>query len=71
MSVVFAIIASNSYPEGISAFEPQGKGKHVKQKITTDNGVLFLPVMLTFVPVSITDSPLASLIWLTYIPNLA
>ena len=65
MSVLFAIIASNSYPEGISAFEPHGNGKHVKQKITTDNGVLFFPEIFTLVPDSNTESPLASLKLLT------
>lgn len=41
--VLLATVASNSYPNGMTALEPHGNGKRVKQKITTDNAVRFCP----------------------------
>ena len=43
--VLFATVASNSYPIFISALDPQGRGMQVQQNITTDKGVRFLPVI--------------------------
>lgn len=41
--VLLATVASNSYPNGITAFEPHGNGNSVKKNTTTDNAVRFCP----------------------------
>ncbi len=43
--VLDATVASTSYPTFITALPPQGKGRQVKQKTTTDTGVLLFPFM--------------------------